>query len=99
MTAMPSLRLRLYQLSTCGGARRQLMHVYVQKSTSTTLPRRDDRESGRSSGVLNHFEIPTKLGARPRSSSDDGCVGTYRPVDPFASTLSSARPAAAVRSI
>ncbi len=43
------------------------MHEYVQKSTSTTLPRSSLSDSGWSPGVLNHAVIPVKFGARPRS--------------------------------
>ena len=46
------------------------MHVYVQKSTRTTLPRRPAIVSGRSLGVLNQSEMPTKFGALPKSSSE-----------------------------
>src|SRR5258708_7543983 len=48
----------------CGRVRRQLMHEYVQKSTSTTLPRRPVIESGRL--VLNQCEMPVKSGAAPK---------------------------------
>src|SRR3954462_13881624 len=34
------------QARTYGSVRRQLMHVYVQKSTRTTFPRRADAVSG-----------------------------------------------------
>ena len=43
------------------------MHEYVQKSTSTTLPRSSLSDSGMSPGVLNQAVIPVKFGARPRS--------------------------------
>ena len=43
----------------------QFTHEYVQKSTSTTLPRRPVSESGRDPGVLIHLVIPAKLGALP----------------------------------
>ncbi len=56
----------MYQPSTWGSARWQLMHEYVQKSTRTTLPRSWLRLSGWSPGVLNHAVMPVKLGARPR---------------------------------
>ena len=42
-----------YQAFTCGSSRRQLMHVYVQKFTSTTFPRRPAIVSGRSPGVFS----------------------------------------------
>ena len=45
----------------------QLMQVYVQKSTSTTCPRRAARVSGRPSGVLNQRSVEVKSGAGPRS--------------------------------
>lgn len=39
----------------------QLIQVYVQKSTRTTLPLRSFIDNGLS--VLSHFVIPTKSGA------------------------------------
>ena len=47
----------------------QLMHEYVQKSTSTTLPRREASVSGRSPGVFSQCELPVNCGARPRTGS------------------------------
>src|ERR1700729_4080157 len=43
------------------------MQEYVQKSISTTLPRRSLSDSGFSPGVLNQAVIPVKFGARPKS--------------------------------
>src|ERR1700693_4264736 len=42
------------------------MHEYVQKSTSTTLPRRWLNVRAWLPGVLNHAVMPVKFGARPR---------------------------------
>ena len=42
------------------------MHEYVQKSTSTTLPRREASDSGRSPGVFSQWEMPGELAARRR---------------------------------
>src|ERR1035437_1171703 len=47
----------------------QLMHVYVQKSTSTTCPRSEPSESGFSPGVLNQRWGSVKGGAAPRFCS------------------------------
>ena len=46
------------------------MHVYVQKSTSTTWPRSVASDSGAPPGVLNHCWVSVKSGAAPRSGSD-----------------------------
>ena len=48
----------------CGSVRRQLMHEYVQKSTSTTFPRRPASDSGASPGVLSQSSMPRSSGAR-----------------------------------
>src|ERR1700729_1951764 len=48
----------------------QLMHGYVQKSTSTTWPRIPAIVSGRSPGVLNQSWVLVKLGAKPSLGSD-----------------------------
>src|ERR1035437_5639894 len=48
----------------------QLMHVEVQKSTSTTCPRSPARVSGAPPGVLNHRWVLVNSGAVPRSGSD-----------------------------
>src|SRR6266702_2581929 len=45
----------------------QLMHVYVQKSISTTRPRSEASVSGLPAGVLNHRSVSVKSGAVPRS--------------------------------
>ena len=49
----------------------QLMHEYVQKSTSTTLPRSDASAAGRPPGGLSQCEMPTKSGALPRTGRVD----------------------------
>src|SRR6202035_1124881 len=53
----------------------QLMHVYVQKSTSTTWPRSCWRLRGRLPGVLNHCSVLVKFGATPRT----GREGVFTP--------------------
>src|SRR5690349_16317120 len=45
-----------------GSARRQLMHEYVQKSTTTTLPRSAAFVSG---GELSHVVAPASSGMSP----------------------------------
>src|SRR5262245_14129649 len=47
-------------------ARKQLMHEYVQKSTTTTLPR---NVSGVSGAELSHVSAPAKDGTCPSRSS------------------------------
>src|ERR1700691_13193 len=51
------------------------MHEYVQKSTSTTLPRSPFIVSGLPLGVLSHFVTAVKFGASPqvtRAGDADG---------------------------
>ena len=45
------------------------MQEYVQKSTSTTRPRRPEIVSGRPPGVCSHRVIPVKAGAGPHRCS------------------------------
>src|ERR1700761_8313889 len=45
------------------------MHEYVQKSISTTLPRRPARVSGLFPGVLSQATMPVKSGAGPSFGS------------------------------
>ena len=47
------------------------MHVYVQKSISTTRPRSPASFSGRRPGVLNHCWVPWISGAVPSTGSVD----------------------------
>src|SRR5271155_3202537 len=54
----------------------QLMHVYVQKSTSTTRPRSELSGSGRSPGVLNQSSVSVNSGAAPSSGSS--CASASR---------------------
>ena len=58
----PLSRYMRSHASRCGSVRRQLMHEYVQKSISTTLPRSCASVSG---FELNQAEIPAKSGAGP----------------------------------
>ena len=46
MITKPSLWYVAYHAFRCGSVRRQLMHEYVQKSISTTLPRSCESTSG-----------------------------------------------------
>src|SRR5438874_2153288 len=71
----------------------QLMHVYVQKSISTTRPRSDASVSGLPPGVLNERSVSVKSGAVPKSrrlrasaSSVDWLAfagATRKPLDPL----------------
>src|SRR2546421_9604767 len=56
----PSFAYVRYQLSRYGSVRRQLMQEYVQKSTSTTLPRSSCIVSG---GELIQAVSPWRAGA------------------------------------
>ena len=56
----------------------QLMQVYVQKSISTTWPRRPASVSGRSPGVLNQSSVPVNAGA----SGPSGRFGVVTPGSP-----------------
>src|SRR5437763_14555843 len=70
----------------------QLMHVYVQKSISSTRPRSDASVSGLPPGVLNERSVSVKSGAVPKSrrlrasaSSVDWLAfagATRKPLDP-----------------
>jgi hypothetical protein len=51
MTTSPSFLYFSAQARTKGSVRSQLMQVYVQKSTSTTFPRRSDAVRG---GEFSH---------------------------------------------
>ena len=79
-TTSPLLAYLSFQSLKYGNVRRQLMHVYVQKSTSTTLPRNSSIERG---WLLIHCVIPVKsaavgpLGSPP----DDGEAEAPSPVD------------------
>src|SRR6476619_5898297 len=55
----PSSRYRLAHARTYGSVRSQLMHVYVQKLTATTLT---ERSAGVSGGELNHRVAPSRDG-------------------------------------
>ena len=65
----PSLWYMRYHASTCGSVRRQLMHEYVQKSISTTLPRSSCMVSGR---LFSQPSTPGEVRGRP-------VVGERRP--------------------
>src|SRR6185312_719077 len=51
-----------YHARTYGSVRRQLTHEYVQKSITTTLPRRPAAVSG---GELSHSTAPSSDGSVP----------------------------------
>ena len=63
----PASRYFASQAVTCGSVRRQLMHEYVQKSISTTRPRRPAIVSGLPSGVSSQVWMPVNSGAGPKS--------------------------------
>ncbi len=63
----PAARYRASHAVTCGSVRRQLMHEYVQKSISTTRPRRPASVSGVPPGVSSQAEMPVNSGAGPKS--------------------------------
>src|SRR3979490_1757228 len=69
MTTNPLSRYRLYQSTTCGMARWQLMQEYAQKSIKTTLYRTEAGASGLPSGVLSHPGTPQRAGAGPHCCS------------------------------
>ena len=67
----PASRYARSQALRCGSVRRQLMHEYVQKSTSTTLPRSAASVRGAPPGVLIQRVDPLDLRrARPRPRLD-----------------------------
>src|ERR1700742_1722489 len=62
ITTSPASRYFCAQARTYGIERRQLMHEYVQKSTSTTLPFRPSTDNG---GELIHSVAPASGGHCP----------------------------------
>src|SRR4051812_29379277 len=62
ITTSPWSRYFSYHAFTNGSARRQLMQEYVQKSTTTTLPRRPSAVSG---AELSHSVAPSSGGSVP----------------------------------
>src|SRR6516164_5389362 len=62
ITTRPLSRYFSYHAFTYGNARRQLMHEYVQKSTTTTWPRRPSAVSG---GEFSHSVAPSSGGSLP----------------------------------
>src|SRR5437016_7998080 len=66
MTTSPCSLYRAAHARTYGTVRSQLMHVYVQKSTRTTLPCRSAAVSG---GELSHAVAPTR---EPKSLAPEG---------------------------
>src|ERR1700691_5580053 len=62
ITTRPSLLYLSAHAFTYGSVRRQLMHEYVQISSSTTLPRRPWALSG---GELSHCTAPDNGGMSP----------------------------------
>ena len=62
------------------------MHEYVQKSTSTTFPRRAASVSGLPFGVLIHVSMPRELGcARVAGVRPVACTAAPRPCEPRSS--------------
>src|SRR5580765_6286487 len=70
ITTRPESRYFAAQLLMYGCGRSELMQVYVQKDTSTTLPCKEARPRD---GELSQPTAPSKSGARP--SSDGRTVG------------------------
>src|SRR6187551_2169566 len=66
MTTSPCSRYFSSHALTYGSARRQLMHEYVQKSTSTTLPRNASRDSG---AELSQRVAPASDGIAPSTGN------------------------------
>ena len=58
----PALRYVRSHAVRCGSVRMQLMHVYVQKSISTTRPRSEASVSGL---LLSQLVTPVNSGALP----------------------------------
>src|SRR5579872_3488454 len=66
ITTSPCVAYLSDHARTYGIARRQLMHEYVQKSTSTTLPRSPFDVSG---GEFTHATAPSSDGIVPSTGS------------------------------
>src|SRR5580698_5156613 len=77
ITVRPASLYFAAQLFTYGKGRSELMHVYVQKSTRTTLPRSDLPFNG---AELSQPMSPPRSGMDP-SSPSAGC-GSALPVNP-----------------
>ena len=76
------------------------MHEYVQKSTSTTLPRRPASVSGASPGVFSQWSMPANSGAVPYTGSFvavAGCVTFSVPVVPLSAPRCARRVARLLR--
>src|SRR5438128_12639048 len=58
----------------------QLMHVYVQKSTSTTRPRSEASVSGLPPGVLNQRWVSANSGAAPSSRRPRASASSVAPL-------------------
>src|SRR6266849_4644895 len=90
ITTRPCSRYLASHARRYGSVRNQLTHVYVQKSTSTTLPRRPSAVSG---GELSHVVAP-RSAANPRSAAASPC--SRASVAPSMVNSSPARAAAVV---
>src|SRR6266849_3665562 len=90
ITTRPCSRYLASHARRYGSVRNQLTHVYVQKSTSTTLPRRPSAVSG---GELSHVVAP-RSAANPRSAAASPCSRAF--VAPSMVNSSPARAAAVV---
>src|SRR5262249_51873951 len=75
----PSARYLSHHWRRNGKVRWQLMHEYVQKSTSTTLPRSASIESG---GELSQSTMPVKSGASGPVAGSDTCPVDDTPCSP-----------------
>src|SRR5437899_12535300 len=85
MTTKPASLYFAAQAFMYGSSRRLLMHEYVQKLTSTTLPRNALLLNG---GELSQASAPSKSGIRPSSPVPDALAPT-----PLHSTPALATPA------
>ena len=79
ITTSPWPSYFLAQARTYGSDRSQLMHVYVQKLTTTTLP---SRSGGARGGELSQPVAPPKEGRR--LSLENGTIGRVNSMGPVA---------------
>src|ERR1700722_2583651 len=73
ITIKPASLYFAAQACMYGSSRRLLMHEYVQKLTSTTLPRSDLLLKG---AEFSHATAPSKSGIRPSSPGPDAIATT-----------------------
>src|SRR3954465_2405488 len=92
ITTSPWLRYFSSQARTYGSVRSQFTHVYVQKSTSTTLPL---RPAGVSGGELSHSAAPLRDGNAPSSPLTAAAHASCCTTDPRTPNLAAPTAAAA----